>query len=183
MNRSSVLARLVAVGAAVLLAAASLVAVATPASADDPGPTLVECPGTIALSYSPGITSTPRTTSYVGQATLGPCVSTLGPDFASGQLEASGGGELSCLTGGNSTGDASIAWAGGQESEFTFTGEVGLRPLGVTVLILTGTMTDGAFEGADLVVVLPMLATDLLNCLTPTGLTSLAGPISVTITP
>lgn len=166
--------------AGVAMVASALVTCA--ASADEPTP-LVECLGTESITYTPGLTTTARDVDLAAQGTVAPCVSVLGPDFAGGQITFDGSGSLSCLAGGNSTGAGTIAWNGGQESEFTYTGGVSLRPLGVTVLVLTGEVTDGAFEGAGMLTTITLASLDLLACLSPQGVTSTGGPITVNINP
>jgi hypothetical protein len=180
MNRPSVRSRLAATSVGALLAAAGLAA--APASADDPTP-LVSCTGTYASTYTPGLTSTPKPTTFAAHGTLGPCVSGLGPDFASAEIETGGSGDLSCVAGGNTSGTGTLTWAGGQESEFSHTGLVSLRPLGITVLVIDGTITDGALDGATFVWTVTFVTLDLLNCLTPQGVTSMSGPTTLTVTP
>lgn len=184
MNRVLSTLRSVAVTVAtVTLVGAGLSSAAAPASADDPEPQVVSCVGTYASTYTPGLTSTPKPTSFAAHGTLGPCVSGLGPDYASAEIETGGAGDLSCVAGGNTSGTGTLTWAGGQESEFTHTGLVSLRPLGVTVLLIDGTITDGPLEGATFVWTVTFVALDLLNCLTPQGVTSMSGPTTLTVTP
>ncbi|MET9252558.1 hypothetical protein [Streptomyces sp. NPDC003717] len=146
---------------------------------------LVTCPvGTQTTTYSPGLRlpATPApTVSLHTDGTLGPCVS-LDGHHTGAVYKADGSGKLNCL-GGNSSGGGSLNWSdpGAATSKFTFTGGISLRPDGVTVLVLNGTVTSGDFAGKHLVVTVVLLSTDLTACLTPTGLTTSSGPFTASV--
>ena len=61
------------------------------------------------------------------------------------------------------------------------TGSINLKPDGETVFVLTGTVTGGLFAGETVVQTKILLSTDLTACLTPQGLTSVSGPITLTV--
>ncbi|MFI2644303.1 hypothetical protein [Streptomyces sp. NPDC018610] len=88
---------------------------------------------------------------------------------------------LNCL-GGDSTGTGKVTWSnpGTTPSRFTFTGGISLRPDGVTVLVLTGHVTSGDYQGSTLINAIVLASTDLTACLTPQGLTTISGTISLT---
>ena len=48
------------------------------------------------------------------------------------------------------------------------------------MLVLTGTVVDGLFQGATVVQTKVLPATDLAACLTPQGLTSVSGTVTFT---
>lgn len=178
------LARAVVLGATTVLALAGLSA---PVHADDPDPSeaLITCLGTVTVDYTPGLTTTLQPVHADAAGTLGPCVTVLGSDFSNGTITYDGGGELSCLSGGGgqSSGVGTIEWAGGQESDFTYTAGVALRPGGITALVVTGTVSSGTFVGATVTQTVVFASLDLLSCFTPQGITTTSGPVTVTVTP
>lgn len=156
---------------------------AVPAVAGPPADSVVQCLGTEAITYTPGLKLTPQQVSLDAHGTLGPCVSTAGSDFSGGQIAFSGSGELSCSVGGSSSGTATVSWLGGEKSRFTYQGAVSLRPDGVTVLVLTGSVTSGAFAGESVVNTIILASADLTACLSTQGLTNTSGPITLDINP
>ncbi|MFC9735980.1 hypothetical protein ACFWGM_35000 [Streptomyces roseolus] len=153
------------------------------AATEPPTPASITCLGTEAITYTPGLQFTPRNVTLQADGTLGPCVPlpNVG-NFSSGSITFQGSGSLSCSIGGNSSGTANIAWNNGRSSTFSFAGAVSLRPGGVTVLVLTGTVTQGAFKEKTVTNTITLLSTDLTACATPAGLTNTSGPITLTIT-
>ncbi|MGW2477732.1 hypothetical protein [Streptomyces sp. NPDC001665] len=173
--------------AALATLAAMIMEFAAPASAtppaDPPSTSITQCLGTEAITYTPGLTLTSQQVALDASGTLGPCVTTAGTHFSGGQITFSGSGSLSCSIGGSSAGSAHIVWSGGETSVFAYRGAVSLRPGGVTVLVLTGTVTSGAFTGEKVLSTITLASTDLVACLTPQGLTSTSGPITLDINP
>lgn len=171
---------------AVLTAAGAWIAASPPAAATT---ALVTCPlGTESITYTPGLKlpalppAPPNpSVSLSSTGTLAACVS-LDLHHTSGTITFSGGGPLTCL-GGNSSGSGRVTWAnpGTTPSDFAFTGGVSVRPDGVTVLVLTGSVTAGDFTGAAVVNTIVLASTDLTACLTPAGLTTSSGPITLTL--
>lgn len=179
----SLKSRATAALSALLLAMAGLsLSAAAPAQA---AVDLVTCPlGTESTTYSPGLkypTTPAPNVSFNATGTVGPCVS-LDLNHTSGAVSFTGSGPLNCL-GGNSSGTGAIDWAnaGAATTHFAFTGGLSLRPNGVTVLLLTGTVTSGDYAGHKLVATITLLSTDITACLSPSGLTSSSGPITITI--
>lgn len=178
------LASPLAAATALLFAAALPAAASTPAPAAAPASTaVVQCAGTEAITYTPGLTTVPQQVRLSAQGTLGPCATTAGPDFSDGRIAFSGAGQLSCTVGGSSSGTAAITWTGGERSAFTYQGAVSLRPDGVTVLVLTGTVTSGSFAGEHVVNTITLASTDLTACLSSRGLTATSGPITLNVNP
>ncbi|MFD7919978.1 hypothetical protein ACFV3R_12215 [Streptomyces sp. NPDC059740] len=177
--------RVLAALAAFLLGAAGLI-LAGPAPEAAAAAQLVTCPvGTETTTYSPGLRLPQAGQPNVhlqAQGSVGPCVS-LDLRHTGGQVVINGSGPLNCL-GGNSSGTGRLTWAnpGTHPSLFTFTGGISLRPDGVTVLVLTGKVTSGDYTGATLVQTVVLASTDLTACLTPGGLTTSSGLLTVTLT-
>lgn len=141
----------------------------------------VECLGSAALTFHPGVTLTPQPIAVHADASLGPCVST---DLAivSATVSVSATGTLSCLT-GVTTGTQEISWNDGSQSVISFGGVVGPQPGGQKAAVITGRVTGGtAFVGGAVTEVLVLLTTQTLQCLTSEGITSVGGPASINIT-
>ncbi|WP_097932160.1 MULTISPECIES: hypothetical protein [unclassified Streptomyces] len=178
--------RIAALCTAALTVAGTWLGVAQPATA---ATALVTCPlGTETITYTPGLKlpavppAPPNpTVSLSASGTLATCVS-LDLQHTSGTITFTGAGPLTCL-GGNSSGSGRVTWSnpGTTPSDFTFTGGVSVRPNGVTVLVLSGNVTAGDFTGAAVVNTIVLASTDLTACLTPAGLTTSSGPITLTL--
>jgi hypothetical protein len=140
----------------------------------------VSCPlGTQVGSYSPGMTLLPRQIEFTATGTLGACVSPSHPEITGATFTSLVVGTFSCLS-GSTTNVSTYHWNNGQSSVVHGGFEVNLKPGGTTVLVLTGTVTEGLFQGATVVQTKVLPATDLLACLTPEGLTSVSGTASFT---
>lgn len=190
---------------AATLGIAALVPVVPTAQANghephDRGVVLLECAGTVAANYSPGLTLTPRAVSITSQAAVN-CPLSTDPAYGSATFGGSSSGTLSCLLGpaggtltfhwrdkGPRTGKATFHGDGGKEGKHDRTSTAvihsiaALRPNGNIVTVSTGKITDGAFKGATVVTEVTLLASQQTACLTPQGLTSASGPTTVTIT-
>lgn len=170
--------RSLVVAAVAGILAAAVVGV-SPASAA-PAVVDVNCPlGTQVGSYSPGMTLLPRQIEFTATGTLGGCVSPSHPEITGATFTALVVGTFSCLSGSTSN-LSTYHWNNGQSSVVEGGFEVNLKPGGTTVLILTGTVVEGLFEGATVIQTKVLPATDLLACLTPEGLTSVSGTASFT---
>ncbi|MFF4498809.1 hypothetical protein [Streptomyces sp. NPDC001546] len=105
-------------------------------------------------------------------------------DHTNGTISFTGNGYLSC-TGGNSTGNGRINWTKPQSSSstFDFDASVGLRPGGVSVLVLTGKIKSGDFKDSAITfeIVLAPAVSQTLECLTPQGLTTSSGLVNLQI--
>jgi hypothetical protein len=141
----------------------------------------VECLGTAALTFHPGVTFTPQPIAVHSDASFAPCVSTnLAIVSATSSLNASG--TLSCLT-GTTTGTQDISWNDGSHSVISFTGVVGVQPGGQKAVVIAGTVTGGnAFVGGAVTETLIFITTQTLQCLTSEGITSGGGPATINIT-
>jgi hypothetical protein len=173
------LRRQLAVIAATILAAALLTAATTGRATADS--LLVTCPhGHERATYSPGLTLTPRNVHIDADGTIGGCTDVLG-NRANGIITFQGNGQLTCLA-GNASGTGTINWepAGIPTTHFTWTGAVGARPLGLAVLVLTGTVTSGDLPGALLQAefVLTTTVQQAPQCLTPQGTETNSGVLT-----
>ena len=90
-------------------------------------------------------------------------------------------GTLSC-TSHNATGTQQIFWNDGSQSVVTWTGLVGARPGGQSVLVINGIVTGGsAFLGGTMTETLAVITNQSAQCLTPQGVTSGEGPVDLNI--
>ncbi|MFD1146521.1 hypothetical protein [Saccharothrix hoggarensis] len=135
--------------------------------------------GTQVGTYSPGMTLLPRQIDFKATGTLGGCVSPSHPEITGATFTALVSGTFSCLA-GSTTHTSTYHWNTGHSSTVRGGFEVNLKPGGTTVLVLTGTVVDGLFQGATVVQTKVLPATDLTACLTPQGLTSVSGTVTFT---
>ncbi|MEU5184679.1 hypothetical protein AB0G49_32035 [Streptomyces longwoodensis] len=156
---------------------------AAPAGAVGTHAALLECPGYETTSYHPGLTLTTRQVALSADGAVGPCVG-MPLDHTNGTIRFTGNGQLSCVA-GNSSGSGRINWQNDQASTtaFDFTAGVGLRPGGLTVLVLTGTVKSGDFQGSTIIieVVLAPAPAQTLQCLTPDGLSTSSGAVNLQV--
>ncbi|MEU4807029.1 hypothetical protein [Actinosynnema sp. NPDC023587] len=135
--------------------------------------------GTQVGTYSPGMTLLPRHIDFQATGTLGGCLSPGHPDITGATFTSLVSGTFSCLA-GSTTNTSTYHWNTGHSSTVQGGFEVNLKPGGTTVLVLTGTVIDGLFQGATVVQTKVLPATDLTACLTPQGLTSVSGTVTFT---
>lgn len=156
---------------------------ATPVAADQQQATVLECPGYETTSYNPGLTLATRQVTLTANGAIGPCLG-LPLDHTNGTIQFTGNGQLSCLT-GSSSGNGRIDWQNDQTSSTTFdyTAAVGVRPGGVSVLVLTGEVKSGDFQGSQIIIeiVLVPAPAQTLQCLTPSGLDTSSGLVNLQI--
>jgi hypothetical protein len=142
----------------------------------------VECTGTQTTTYSPGLTLVPTDQTVNTHTIYGPCVSASTPDLSAGDRSITNHQMASCLDlPGSRSAVTTITWNTGQQSAFSFNRTV-THAGGNTIVIFTGTIVAGLFAGDSAleVVVGPTLST--LDCLTPPGITSRTGVVTLTIT-
>jgi hypothetical protein len=136
--------------------------------------------GSRALSYSPGLLNTPRTTTARSTDVVSGCVSLTDPTVTSGRSVQSFSASIGCtrlLSSPTST--QTYSWSNGRASTITFNSTVATVG-GQTVLTSSGTVDSGAFAGAAVERVVTLVA-DLTACLQEPGLTSAGGPELLTI--
>ena len=143
----------------------------------------ITCSGSETLTYNPGLKLFERTVTLDVLANFGPCVST-NPAIQSGTAATPPGGvpaKLSCLNPLDlPSGVASIRWNNGTKSRYSFN-QVTSTLAGQLVATTTGTVIEGEFLGRSLLIVFVSPAPNLLNCLSPSGLTARSGPITLSI--
>jgi len=137
----------------------------------------LECPGTIAATYNPGIKLEAQQISATAMGSFGPCVG-VPLTLPSGTFTATGSGTLSCLT-GDSSFDAVITWNDNTKSNASVTATIDVRP-GGAVVVYTGTLSSGKFNGATIVITVALLTTDIDNCVSAQGVTFTSGAGTIT---
>lgn len=142
----------------------------------------ISCPvGSQVGTYMPGLTYEPRDVTFSAHGNVSGCVDVSGHGIAGATFASSGQGTASCLSGSVSN-TTTYHWSSGHSSTVQSTGAINLKPNGITVLVLTGTVVSGLFEGATIVQTKTLLNSNLAACATPEGLTSVGGPITLTVT-
>ncbi|RAJ38399.1 hypothetical protein K353_04336 [Kitasatospora sp. SolWspMP-SS2h] len=163
--------------AAALLLVGVPAALATPAAHADP--VLMVCAGTGTQTYQPGITLTTRPTTVTNTSDLTTCAG--GPVTSGHHRFGPFATTASCLYTPPAGPDAfDLTWNDGTTSHYEGTYAV-LTTGGQLVVTSTGTVTSGRFAGKALQEVVAYTAPDLLQCATPQGVTSVSGPITVTV--
>ncbi|MFI8992616.1 hypothetical protein [Streptomyces sp. NPDC053542] len=141
----------------------------------------ISCPvGSQVGTYTPGLTYEPRDVAFRTSGNVSGCVDLSGSGISGASFSAVGQGRANCLAGSLSN-TSTYRWNNGQTSTVRGTVTIGLRPNGVRVMVLTGTVESGLFTGATVVQTKVLLNSDLTACLSPEGLTSVGGPISLTV--
>jgi hypothetical protein len=141
------------------------------------------CAGNSSISYSPGLTFTPRPVQYAETDTFDSCVSTDpsltgGTSFAGVSLSSA-----SCLGVPGVFEDPSytIDWNDGRHSvvALTFTDVI---VAGTEQVTGTGTVTSGLFQGGNATIVWLYPVLNPLQCASSQGVTSQSGPVVAQIT-
>lgn len=142
--------------------------------------TQVTCNGLNAVTYSPPLTNTLKTTTINSQTSFGTCVSLTHPGIVSGTVaNGTTTGPSSCTAVlGNFSAVNVITWNTGQTSTFTFNGYVN-EVDGQFVIVLTGSITSGLFAGATATEQTTLLG-DLSSC-AGAGIAYNSGPAALTI--
>ncbi|MFR9772097.1 hypothetical protein [Nocardia sp. SC052] len=162
-------------------AAVTTVAAATalwPASPARAAATHIACAGTSTVSYSPGITDTPRPVRISTDAVFGSCVSS-DPTITGGTTHAGGPATIGCGPAAG-TGSSRVDWNNGQHSTFEFRTVYVNRPAGQTLIVISGTVTDGEFLGDHVDGAGLYLTADIAGCGSAAGVTSTFGPVTRT---
>lgn len=151
-----------------VLAATAIVAGAAPASAAPGDVVCLTNPLNLAtVTYSPGVKWTPQNITFTINGNLSPCTSLSQPSIVAGSYSATGTATLSCLAGGNFTGNILFTWNTGQTSVVTMNFTLDIRLGVVIVLASTGPVTGGTVfvnDTAVLVVALVANPLDVVAC-------------------
>ena len=141
------------------------------------------CVGNSAISYSPGLTFTPRPVQYAETDTFSSCAST-DPSLTSGtSFSAVTFSSASCLGVPGVFEDPSytIDWNDGRHSvvALTFTDVI---VAGTEQVTGTGTVISGLFQGGNATIVWLYPVLNPLQCASSQGVTSQSGPVVAQIT-
>ncbi|MBJ6764737.1 hypothetical protein JGU66_28550 [Myxococcaceae bacterium JPH2] len=153
--------------------------VSTPAQAQL---NVVECAtGNQNQTYTPPITLVSKPVAISGTGQYSACVALDDPSLNFGDFTIFGSGTASCLVANLPTTNV-ITWNDGSTSTVVFSGGVDVKPPGVSVVVITGTVTAGRYTNyvATKTLVLASLP-DLLACLS-SGIQYTSGPVSLTLT-
>jgi hypothetical protein len=132
-------------------------------------------------AYSPGVTFTPSQQTISITTIDAPCVSTTRPDITAGTAAFTFPGVRSCLTlDQSSSGTSSIKWNTGETSVYTYI-STSQTVAGQIVVIITGAVTSGPFQGRSIAFALVSPVVNVLQCIFPPGITSRVGVGTLTI--
>lgn len=167
--------------AAVALGVVTLTGSAVAGAAAASAATLVDltCLGTNDATFSPGLTFTTQTVDIEAEGAYTDCVGD--SEVAPGTYTATGEGTMSCLAGGHA-GEFTITWNTGEHSTIAFTNTVAVRPGGEVVVVATGEVLAGKFDGARYDGTFTLFHLDPLACLHPPGVGSASGPTTLVFT-
>ncbi|MFE9934365.1 hypothetical protein [Streptomyces sp. NPDC005533] len=109
--------------------------------------------GVVTVTFSPGITFTPREVNFELTGNLTGCISSSAPYLRNGSFTAEGHGTFSC-TAIDTTFDQTIEWKNLQgtpvsQSKASGTTTIALNPAGNSVYLSEGSVYDGEFTGHD----------------------------------
>ncbi|WP_106400269.1 hypothetical protein [Actinocorallia populi] len=165
---------------AVLTAAALGAATLTASAAQATETGLLQCQGTETIAYSPGVTLTPRDITFTIDGRFTSCLDTAN-QVTSGSYDE----EFTVTVGCNGLldsfeGERVLTWNTGDTSTAEINGQ-STAVLGQVITTITGTITQGRFQGRSVLqtVTLPQLG--FLQCAT-TGLTGTTGLTTLTLT-
>ncbi|MFF2620619.1 hypothetical protein [Oerskovia jenensis] len=131
------------------------------------------CVGSVAVTYSPGLTLTPQAVTASASSSYPTCLTS-----ETGVTSATASGSLTDTLDCNSiltttSGVKTYRWNDGTTSRFEYD-RTSTRVLTQTVLTFTGTITAGKFAGSAAVETNVGASIGVLDCLSPGGVTSLS---------
>jgi hypothetical protein len=140
----------------------------------------VTCAGTDQITYSPGLLLQAQTVHFSETDLYGLCTSS-DPAITSGTGVISDDLPASCLTPLlTGTFSYTLTWNTGQTSQFLLT-VANTVAGGVTTSVASGNVTAGEFQGDTVKAVLTYAQLNLLQCLSPPGITNQAGALTLVI--
>ncbi len=153
---------------------------AGPAHAHAPSPAQVQCVGTESVTYRPGVTLAARNIEITTKGRFGSCV-----DSAGKVTSGSYGERFTIFAGCNDLLDGfeeqrTIKWSTGDSSVIQATGS-STAVAGQVVTTITGTVTQGRFQGRTALQTVTLPQPGVLQCLS-TGFTGATGVTTLTIT-
>ncbi|MCY0997149.1 hypothetical protein OWM54_08325 [Myxococcus sp. MISCRS1] len=140
---------------------------------------VLTCVGAEVTEFEPGLTNDARPTHISALGTHG-CAG-LPLNLPSAIVTTEADGILSCGL-GQAVSTIHIQWSDDTVSVVSGTTLVNAKPAGETVVVLTGTVVSGRFQGATVIRTLTLLNTDVLGCFTAQGVTDVAGPVTLVVT-
>lgn len=141
------------------------------------------CAGARTTTYSPGITTTPRETTYTINGALTSCESPSDPTLISGTYSSTGKAILSCsLSSGSSVSYETYKFNNGESSTARYVSNVVTKPAGQTVVTSIGTVESGKFKGDMATRTATVVTQESTQCLSRDGVTSTTGPVTLTFT-
>lgn len=140
------------------------------------------CAGTQTVTYTPGLVLQSQSEAIHFNNIFAPCTSSTVPGLTSGISTGTAQRLASCLDLAEpDSAILTIAWNTGQTSVFSYNRTV-TTVGGTTVVTLTGVITTGLFAGDTAISVTTGPAINLLDCLSPPGITSRTGVVTLAIT-
>lgn len=141
----------------------------------------ITCTGTSPITYSPGLTFTPATSTYTEADNYTSCLST-DPTLTSGSATSTYTSTFSCLALPSLTTDPHyrVYWDNGQSTTFTLT-YTDTIAAGVENVTGVGTATSGYLTGATATFIWVYTLPNALACLLPGGATSQNGTLAATL--
>ncbi|MGA5559460.1 hypothetical protein [Streptomyces lavendulocolor] len=140
-------------------------------------------------TYSPGIVLLPRDVTVTGSGQYSSCSSSDGRNITTGSFNVSGRGTASCLAASLPTLNT-VSWTSTTGERYNsvmrFNSGVDLKPVGQSVVVITGEVVSGLYEGrmVEKTIILTnanlLTSTECLN-LTGEGLVASGGPVQLAI--
>lgn len=167
-------------GVRVLIAVAAALSVVVPAAGPAHAAAPAQCQGTETVTYSPGVTFTPRNIEITVSGQFNSCI-----DGAGQVTSGTYGEQFTIVAGCNDLlagfeGQRVVQWNTGDSSIIEGTGS-GTAVAGQVITTFTGTVVQGRFQGASAVQTVTLVQPGVLQCLT-TGFTNATGLTTLTIT-
>ncbi|MBZ4397134.1 hypothetical protein [Myxococcus sp. AS-1-15] len=147
---------------------------------------VVTCPvGGVQIRYNPPLRDTPQDVRIQGEGVFSNCVTVLGERVTSGTTGTDGvrqGYSCADLLGIVPVPAGQLVWNTGEVSTFRLT-QISARVDGpLLVVVQSGTVLSGKFEGAQAVNTIAFAATDLDACRSPEGLPRMSGNQTLVLT-
>jgi len=141
----------------------------------------VVCVGTETVTYEPGLSLTPQTVNVTVHGILAPCTSS-DPEITSGTYVQHFTATLSCVTLVSGLAATRVFnWSNGRSSSFSYNRAIN-DVAGQTTVTFAATIVSGKFAGDTAIQQVVFVTPNVLQCLTPPGLTALGpGPAILTI--
>ncbi|MEU1390012.1 MULTISPECIES: hypothetical protein [unclassified Nonomuraea] len=143
---------------------------------------ILTCPlGTITSTYDPPLSPVTQQVALDINGTVTGCLPNT-QNITGGQFHADSTGNINCLTGGPSMGVFSFTWNTGEVTKASYPEiTISPRPVGVTVILLTGEVISGPYAGGTMVLQTTVLDFDVTACLRG-DVDALGGAIEVVFT-